>query len=121
MKRRDDIKCRRGGEAEDTREIICAGFVEEAPGNLLPDLCAAIRLFSGIVGVRNAPILCKSQDVVLEFVEALQQTFEYINDYISLKFVSTSIISFISKLRPSIRITFPSTATTCLMTIRSVL
>ena len=37
------MKSRRGGEAEDTHEIICAGFGAEAPGNLLLALWFIIR------------------------------------------------------------------------------
>ena len=50
------MKSRRVNEAEDTREIICAGFGAEATGNLLIDPCAADRLFSGIVGIGNTPV-----------------------------------------------------------------
>ena len=66
------MKCRRGNKAEDTSEIICAGLDAEAPGNLLLDPCAADRPFSGIIGIGNAPVLRKSQDVILEVAEALQ-------------------------------------------------
>ena len=53
------MKSRRGNEAEDTREIICAGLGAEAPG------------------VGNAPVPGKPQDIILEFAEALQKTPEF--------------------------------------------
>ena len=68
------MKSRRGGEAEDTSEIICAGFGTEATGDLLLDSGATNRSFSGIVGVGNAPIPGKSQYVVFEVAETFQQT-----------------------------------------------
>ena len=71
------MKSRRGGEAEDTSEIICAGFGAEAPGNLFLDSCAADCPFSGIIGIGNAPVPRKSQDVILEVAEAIQQTPEF--------------------------------------------
>ena len=71
------MKSRRGSEAEDTCEIICAGFGAEAAGNLLLDSRAADRPFSGIVGIGNAPVPRKSQDVILEVAEAIQQTPEF--------------------------------------------
>ena len=71
------MKSRRGNEAEDTREIICAGFGAETPGDLLLDPCAANRPFSGIVGVGNTPVPGKPQDVILEVAEALQKTPEF--------------------------------------------
>jgi hypothetical protein len=66
------MKSRRGNKAEDTSEIICAGFGAEATGNFLLDSCAADRSFSGIVGIGNTPVPRKSQDVILEVAEALQ-------------------------------------------------
>ena len=74
------MKSRRGNEAEDTSKIICAGFGSEAAGDLLLDSGAANRSFSGIVGVRNAPIPGKSQYVVFEVAEAFQQTPEFALD-----------------------------------------
>ena len=71
------MKSRRGNKAEDTSEIICAGFGAEATGNFLLDSCAADRSFSGIVGIGNTPVPRKSQDVILEVAEALQQTPEF--------------------------------------------
>lgn len=75
------MKSRRGNKAENTREIICAGFGAETPENLLFDPCAANRRdwklrcsFSGIVGIGNTPVPGKSQDVILEVAETLQQT-----------------------------------------------
>ena len=71
------MKSRRGNKAEDTSEIICAGFGAEAPGNLFLDSCAADRPFSSIVGIGNTPVPRKSQNVILEVAEALQQTPEF--------------------------------------------
>ena len=71
------MKSRRGNEAEDLSEVICAGFGTEAAGNLLLDSGATNRPFSGIVGVGDAPIPGKSQDVLFEVSEAFHQTPEF--------------------------------------------
>ena len=68
------MKSRRGNEAEDLSEVICARFGTKTAGDLLLDPCTANRPFSSIVGVGNAPIPGKSQDVVFEVAEAFQQT-----------------------------------------------
>ena len=78
------MKSRRGNKAEDTGEIICAGFSAEAPGNLLLDPCTANRpwleaslQFQRYCCVGNTPVPGKSQDVIFEVTEALQQTPEF--------------------------------------------